>query len=100
MLLAVAAGFLAGWVARQPARAVPEVVVRLVRGPAQRVEIAEGWADPVTPACADQDRVAMALLGLLDDVPLDPPATETACRARIALATAMTTARQLDQVGR
>jgi hypothetical protein len=64
------------------------------------VEVSDACADPVTDACADQDRVAIALLGLPDDVPLDPPATEAACRARVELAAALTTARQLDEIGR
>lgn len=97
--IAIGVGFVVGWWARQPAEPVPEVVVRLVEGPA-RVERAETCADPVSLSCADQDRLALALLGFPDDVPLDPPATETACRARIALAAALTTARQLDAVGR
>jgi hypothetical protein len=56
--------------------------------------------DPVTPACAAQERLAVGLLGLPPDVPLDPPVTEAACQGRITLTTAMFTAHQLDVNGR
>ena len=97
--VAIGVGLVIGWVLREPTEPVPERVVRTVRR-AVRVDVPGDCADPVTPACADEERVALALLGFPDDVPLAPPETETECRARIALATALGTARQLDQVGR
>jgi hypothetical protein len=79
---------------------VPEVITRFVRSPGA-VDVSDGCADPVTDACASDHRVAMALVGFPDDeVPLAPPATETACRAQIDLATAMATAAQLEKAGR
>jgi hypothetical protein len=98
-VISLGVGLVLGWVARQPAEPVPEIVLRTIRQPI-RVEVPAACADPVTTACLDQDRVALALIGFPEDVPLAPPATEAACRARIALATALATARQLDQVGR
>ena len=98
--VAIFAGFLLGWVARQPERVVPETVVRLVAGPPEVVEIPLVRQDSPSDACLAEDRVALAMLALPPDVPVPPPATESACRARIELAAALGTARQLDQIGR
>lgn len=100
MFVAIFAGFLLGWVARQPERVVPETVVRLVAGPPEVVEIPLVRQDPPSDACLAEDRMALAMLALPSDVPVGPPATESACRARIELAAALGTARQLDQIGR
>lgn len=98
-MAALAAAFLAGWIARAPERAMPEVVVRWVRGPTRTREVVSR-ADRPTATCLADDEVGIALLGLPDDVALGPPATESACRARIELAAALATARQLDEMGR
>jgi hypothetical protein len=56
--------------------------------------------DRPTEECTREDRVALATLALAPEAAVGAPATESACRARIELASAIGTTHQLARIGR
>lgn len=100
-LVLLGVGLVAGWLARVPDAPVPEQVIRWVYAPGEvRTEEAIQRPALASAECLRQRVVALAMLGVGPDVPLEEPATEAECRAQIDLAAAIETTRQIEREGR